>query len=80
MTHGLDTSFLVTAEVVEHPDHAGVWRRIGKLRNEGGVFGMTTLVLAEFVHVVTDARRFTSPLTMDEALEKTRRERNKETL
>ena len=75
MTHGFDTNFLVAAEVAEHPEHpehAGVWRRTGKLRSEGGRFGLTTLVLAEFVHVVTDARRFTRPLTMSEALEKAR--------
>ena len=73
MTHGFDTNFLVAAEVAEHPEHpehADVWRRIGELRNAGGRFGVTTLVLAEFVHVVTDARRFTHPLTMSEALEK----------
>ena len=62
MTHGFDTNFLVAAEVAEHPEHAGVWRRIGELRNAGGGFGLTTLVLAEFVHVVNDARRFTHPL------------------
>lgn len=67
MTHGFDTNFLVAEEVAEHPEHAGAWRRIGELRNAGGRF-----VLAEFVHVVTDARRFTHPLTMSEALEKAR--------
>ena len=72
MTHGLDTSFLVAAEVAEHPEHAGVWQRIAELRDQGGRFGLTAPVLAEFVHIVTDARRFTSPLTMAEALAKAR--------
>ena len=67
MTHGFDTSFLVAAEVAEHPEHGGVRRRIGELRSEGGRFGLTTPVLAEFVHVVTAARRFTRPLTMSKA-------------
>lgn len=70
MTPGFDTSFLVAAEVAEHPEHAGVWRRIGELRNEGGRFGLTTLVVAEFVHIVTDTRRFSHPLAMSEALDK----------
>ena len=72
MRHGLDTSFLVAAEVEEHPDHAGAWRRIARLRETGGTFGITTPVIAEFVHIVTDARRFAKPLTMAEAIKKAR--------
>ena len=72
MKHGFDTSFLVAAEVEEHPEHAGAWRRIALLREHGDRFGITTAVLAEFVHVVTDSRRFTKPLTMAEAIGKAR--------
>jgi predicted nucleic acid-binding protein len=72
VTHGFDTSFLVAAEVAEHPEHAAVWQRITQLRAQGARFGLTTPVLAEFVHIVTDARRFTQPLTMAEALIKAR--------
>ena len=72
MTHGFDTSFLVAAEVAEHPEHAGAWRRLKALRDQGDRFGITTAVLAEFVHIVTDTRRFTTPLTMEEALKKAR--------
>ena len=72
MTHGFDTSFLVAAEVAEHPDHAGVWRRIAGLKAQGNRFGLTALVLAEFIHIVTDSRRFHRPLTMPEALAKAR--------
>lgn len=72
MTHGLDTSFLVAAEVAEHPDHDGVWRRIRGLKAQGDRFALTALVLAEFVHIVTDARRFKDPLTMLQALTEAR--------
>ena len=72
MTHGFDTSFLVAAEVEEHPDHAGVWRRLALVREGDGRFGITAPVIAEFVHVVTDARRFAKPLTMTEAITKAR--------
>ena len=72
MTHGFDTSFLVAAEVEEHSEHAGAWRRIALLREQGDRFGITMPVLAEFVHIVTDARRFAQPLTMAEAIEKAR--------
>jgi predicted nucleic acid-binding protein len=72
VTHGFDTSFLVAAEVAEHPEHDGVWRRIALLRESGEHFGITAPVIAEFVHLVTDARRFARPLTMAEAIEKAR--------
>jgi len=36
----------------------------------GDVFVMAPQILAEFVHVVTDARRFETPLTVAEALDK----------
>lgn len=72
MTHGFDTSFLVAAEVAGHPAHPGVRRRIAELKAQGDRFGLTALVLAEFVHIVTDSRRFQQPLTMPEALAKAR--------
>ena len=72
MTHGCDTSFLVAAEVAEHPEHAAVRRRLGELRDGGERLGLMMPVLAEFVHIVTDVRRFTMPLTMDEVLVKAR--------
>lgn len=72
MTHGFDTSFLVAAEVAEHPEHDGVWRRIRELKAQGSDFALTALVVAEFVHIVTDARRFKTPLTMAQALAEAR--------
>ena len=72
MTRGFDTSFLVAAEVAEHPDHDGVWRRIRELKAQGDCFALTAPVLAEFVHIVTDARRFKMPLTMRQALAEAR--------
>jgi predicted nucleic acid-binding protein len=72
VTHGLDTSFLVAAEVAEHPEHAGVWRRIALVREQDGRFAVKLPVPAEFIHIVTDPRRFSNPLTMGEAIEKAR--------
>jgi predicted nucleic acid-binding protein len=36
----------------------------------GDTFALTSQVLLEFVHVVTDVRRFDSPLSMGQALER----------
>ena len=68
MIHGFDTGFLVASEVVEHSDHDGVWRRIRELKVQGDSFALTAAVLAEFIHIVTDPRRFKLPLTIAQAL------------
>jgi predicted nucleic acid-binding protein len=70
VTHGLDTSFLVAAEVSCHPDHLSARTLADSLRNKGDRFSLAPQALAEFVHIVTDPKRFTAPLTMPQALER----------
>lgn len=70
MTHGLDTSFLVAAEVACHADHATVRSLASSLRQKGDHFALAPQALAEFVHIVTDAKRFTAPLTLPQAMER----------
>ncbi len=70
MTHGFDTSLLVAHEVAGHAIHAGVRERVAALRAAGERFAIAAQVLTEFVHIVTDARRFAAPLTMEQALER----------
>jgi predicted nucleic acid-binding protein len=64
MMHGFDTGFLVAAEVMEHADHAVARATIARLISAGDVFAIAPQVLAEFIHIVTDPRRFTNPLDM----------------
>lgn len=70
MTHGIDTGFLVAAEVAEHADHQAARLKFQGFRSAGDRFALTPQVLAEFVHVVTDPKRFTEPLPMEAALER----------
>ena len=68
---GVDTTFLVQLEVQEAEGHDAaleVLRRdiLGRDREAG----LAPQVLAEFVHVVTDARRFERPLSVPQALAK----------
>jgi len=63
---GIDTSFLVAFELREHPSH-GSARALADSRREEG-FAMSTQIPAEFLHVVTDPRRFATPLLMEDAL------------
>jgi len=66
--HGLDTSFLIAVEVAGHKD-PGIARAVAEsLRRKGDRFVIAPQILAEFVHVVTDSKRFSSPLTMEQAL------------
>lgn len=62
MIHGLDTGFLVAAEVIEHAEHADARATLARLLGAGDQIGIAAQVLAEFIHIVTDPRRFTHPL------------------
>lgn len=68
MTHGLDTSYLVALEVISHEAHAACHGRFQRLLKAGGAFAIAPQILAEFIHVVTDARRFTAPLAVEQAI------------
>jgi predicted nucleic acid-binding protein len=64
MIHGLDTGFLVAAEVREHAAHADARARLAQVLSAGDNIAIAPQVLAEFIHVVTDPRRFTQPLDL----------------
>lgn len=68
---GADTTFLVQAELRETPGHDAahaVLRR--EVIDRGEPLALTPQVLAEFIHVVTDPRRFEHPLPVAEAVER----------
>lgn len=64
---GVDTSFIVAFEIKEHRLHRAA-RSFADNRAEE-VFALAPQVLAEFIHVVTDVRRFEHALPMREAIE-----------
>lgn len=67
---GADTSFLVGLAVREHPSHRACWMLFEReIVGQPGSLALAPQVLAEFVHVVTDPRRFEHPLEMTAALE-----------
>jgi predicted nucleic acid-binding protein len=67
MIHGLDTGFLVAAEVSEHAEHAAARATLARLVAAGEQVAIAPQILAEFIHVVTDRRRFAQPLDMNAA-------------
>jgi predicted nucleic acid-binding protein len=68
MTHGIDTDFLVALEVVDHPFHRTADALLRDLLTAGHDFAIAPQTLAEFIHVVTDAKRMPQPLSMTDAI------------
>lgn len=68
---GLDTSFIVAFEIAEHEKHEAARTFALERREEG--FALSTQILTEFCHIVTDPRRFSQPLVMQEAVHAARR-------
>jgi predicted nucleic acid-binding protein len=64
MIHGLDTGFLVAFEHAEHNEHAAARQTLARLIAAGDLLAIAPQVLAEFIHVITDSRRFIKPLDM----------------
>ncbi len=68
MTHGIDTDFLVAAEIRDHPFHPQADSLLRSLLADGHDFALVPQTLAEFIHIVTDAKRMPQPLTMADAI------------
>ena len=68
MTIGIDTSFLVAVECVEHLEYAASRELLADLIAADERFALNPDVLSEFIHTVTDPKRFPTPLSMLEAL------------
>ncbi|NJM55547.1 MAG: type II toxin-antitoxin system VapC family toxin [Verrucomicrobiae bacterium] len=65
---GLDTTILVALVIREHELHERATRTLQRELGGGERFALTPEVVSEFIHIVTDARRFRQPLTMPQAL------------
>jgi predicted nucleic acid-binding protein len=65
---GIDTSALIAFEDKMHADHARMVQLIRKRMKSGERLVLCPQVVAEFLHVATDGRRFAAPLTMVQAL------------
>jgi predicted nucleic acid-binding protein len=73
LRRGLDTNVLIYAHLPSLPDHEIVRRYLlEQLRQERVKLAVTPMVLHEFIHVVTDGRRFEPPISMGEATAITR--------
>jgi len=66
---GLDCNILVQLALQDHPANAVTIAAVQAEAQRGSRLVFPPLVINEFLHVVTDERRFSPPLTMTEALD-----------
>ena len=66
---GLDCNILVQTAIADHPANVKTVSIVQQKMQLGTKLVFPSLVATEFLHVVTDARRFAPPLTMTEALD-----------
>jgi predicted nucleic acid-binding protein len=66
---GLDTNVLVCAHLATTDEHLRVRSRLLQLLDDDAVTVVVTpLVLHELIHIITDGRRFETPVPMAEAV------------
>jgi len=68
MIYGVDASFLVQLAVADLPGHQGAQTLKDRLIKESARLALAPQTLAEFVHVITDPRRFSNPLPVEVAV------------
>jgi predicted nucleic acid-binding protein len=66
---GLDCNILVQLALADHAANSQTTAAVQAETQKGEKLVFPSLVVAEFLHVTTDARRFAPPLTMAEALD-----------
>ena len=69
MKIGLDTTFLIETSIREHPAHTAAMDKMFEHLKLGDHFAIAPQVMAEFIHVVSDPKRFEHPLSVPEAIE-----------
>jgi predicted nucleic acid-binding protein len=68
VTYGLDTNVLIFAHMPALVEHLPVSAFLGDLvRRDDTQLAVTPIVLHEFIHVISDPRRFEPPVAMTEA-------------
>jgi toxin-antitoxin system PIN domain toxin len=66
---GLDCNILVQLALQDHPAHGATLNSVQAETQRGVRLVFPSLIVDEFLHVITDDRRFNPPLTMPEALD-----------
>jgi predicted nucleic acid-binding protein len=65
---GVDTNLLVALAIADHPRHSSAYAECEKLLQGWEKFALSSSIVAEFLHTVTDQRRFQPPHAMPSAI------------
>lgn len=69
---GIDSTFLIDLEITDSPRHQQALKLFNKWQaQKHSVLAIYNQSFLEFEHVVTDLKRFNSPLTMEQAIDRT---------
>jgi predicted nucleic acid-binding protein len=68
---GIDTCFLVDLDAAESPRHAGAEKLFREWLSTEQQLAVCSNVFLEYQHIMTDSKRFTVPLTMSQAIDRT---------
>jgi predicted nucleic acid-binding protein len=66
---GIDTTWLIEVSLGAHPGHRAARATLKQIVEAAETLALAPQVLNEFVHAVTDGRRFENPLSMNDAVE-----------
>ena len=69
---GIDTSFLVAVESTIHEQGFPARELLDRFGLDGDLLALNPDVISEFIHVMTDPKRFDDPLSMDVAIQRAR--------
>ena len=69
MSIGIDTSWLIEVSLGEHSRYAAARATLKRIEKEAETLALAPQVLNEFVHAVTDGKRFRNPLSVSSSIE-----------
>lgn len=68
---GIDTTWLVDLEIIDSPRHDSAMELFCQFRSEQhSTLAVYHQIFLEFQHIVTDPKRFNSPLTVEESIKR----------
>jgi predicted nucleic acid-binding protein len=66
---GIDTNVLAQLCLSKHPQHVSAVSAIQNEAQLGNILLLTPSIVAEYLHIITDPRRFADALTISQALD-----------
>lgn len=75
---GIDTNFLIDLDNPESPRHNQILEIFNQWRKSGTKLYIYSQIFLEYQHIITDSKRFSKPLTMEQACQRVEFWKNQE--